>query len=519
MKDPYMNPRFPIREGFSSSCSTACSQANIDPSIQKACDLGSFKYCSDPTVVSSDNCTTFIDRVIRSRTAAKTNVVYSNPVSVTAPQTIDDYYNALGSATNAYIQKNIGNLSDPSMAKLMTILESEKGENTMYTTAVDAAIDACAKDPTNAGCNNTALTWLTDRITQLANTYATTNANSSLVQIASDMTKSARYIRFPSLFQPVTNLILSKLTISLISDPTVIALRAASSVIATGIDVFVINYVMNKESLTSLTTDTTGAYNVDISLQKKLYDSPVRTFYNLIKSSGSDKLAALIASADTANIQHLSTVNTDTDPLAIAMKQTGESAIVGTISNLAKGYCTTTASIITPDCITYINGSIGNASFNKDSAFSLILSAATKSDGSLDRTILDKYTGMSDWLASKTADIVSVDSNGVSTIMHTCGTPSGLSIDQCKAICIAYPDICVKDQVTRCAIPQYRYAQEGFYQFNGEDYDDNSQLYLFIIFIAIVVLGCLIKWASRVKQYHIKKQTTFADATTQTTGV
>ncbi len=488
MQPSIINPRFGFVEHFSADCSSVCTQPNIDPSVKAACDTGSQSYCSTSDKISSTECKPYLDRVIRTRAAQKTNTQYANSVNIPTSinKTITDYYNALGDAADGYLKANINNLSAASVTDVMNIINAEQGtDRSMALRVTDNAIAQCVTS--NAACED--VKWITDRITDNINTLAIKFTNASLNDILSYISNNlAHYTKFQAFYKSINNLIISKLTIDGLNSPTLITVRNKSIDIRNAVDLFVVNYVLGN-TLAAIPTTSVGAYDIDISGKPNLYNLNIRGLYKAISTASNgavDNLATLITNADIANKNRCTLVDVNTDNVCIAMRATGETDLVNAIQNTDSAFCmASSANIVQDRCVAYVNTNSNNATFDSSKAYNLVMSAATKADGSLDKTILDKYPGIKPWLTGKTTDTIQTNSStGEKTILPVCGTANGLSIDQCKKVCEVYPDLCAQDQIQKCQLPKYRYSTENFSEKNEND----SLWFLWLLLIIIVTL-------------------------------
>jgi hypothetical protein len=277
-----------------------------------------------------------------------------------------------------------------------------------------------------------------------------------------------------------------------LTNTTLIGMREKSPYFQSAIDLYIINSLL-KTSLTAIPVTAAGNYNVDISKIPTVYTSPYRALYLALKSrsyAASDKLAVVFAAADDVNTKRVPTVDPKTDSVCVAMKATGEAALVKLIDDaIAKAEadakaakCLLPSNVGTNECITYINA----MSSISDDTYRLVLQGAIRSDGTMDKAILDKYPGLKPWLLKNTADKIVIDANGNTTIASTCAATTNLTAAQCGQLCAIYPENCTADQVKRCSTPEYRYTKDGFKE-RMLGYDSSSDINWWLVFIFVLV--------------------------------
>jgi hypothetical protein len=236
----------------------------------------------------------------------------------------------------------------------------------------------------------------------------------------------------------------------------------------------------------------------------------VRQLYKVlsVKIPG-DKLVEAIVQADIANITLCKKASDPfTDPLCIAMASSAEPALVTAVvsaqaiktAEIAKDLqqsdavklasdCAQVGNMSQPVCIAYINNQRStDTKYDTNAVFMNVLKAATNADGSLNKSLIDQYKGMKQWLLEKTADtITTVD--GVTKITSICGVSGGLTIDQCGRVCEIYPELCIDDQSRKCSLPEHRYVKDGFCDCAAREEGFQWWILFIIIFTFIAVIG------------------------------
>jgi hypothetical protein len=140
-------------------------------------------------------------------------------------------------------------------------------------------------------------------------------------------------------------------------------------------------------------------------------------------------------------------------------------------------------------CIAYINNQIStDPKYDTNAVFMNVLKAATNADGSLNKSLIDQYNGMKQWLLAKTADTVTTV-DGVTKITSICGVGGGLTLDQCGRVCEIYPELCIDDQSRKCSLPEHRYSKDGFCDCAAREEGFRWWILFIIIFTLIAVIG------------------------------
>lgn len=512
MKQPLINHRFPLMEGFSTSCTSACNQPNIDPSIRTACDIGSQAYCTVPTNVASKDCVTYLDRIVRTVNSEKTGIQYSNKVLPPSGITISNYNDALNATLNDYITSNVKNLQAPETVNLISAVKTADPNSPTLSMMTKTAIDKCSAI---TGCDPN-VSWIKTEVATMDKDMASRAPASTLSQIITEIGTRATYWTYADLYTNLNNVIISKLSITSLTTDGLMKLRDSVSAIRQSIDLIVVSYILNK-LITAIPLNASGEYDIDISNQTKLYDQTIHSYYAmLLKSSRAqtDNLTKLIAKTDAMNKERCKKVNPTVDPVCVSMRLTAEPDLVTAIDAALPAYCLDGPKVLDPNCITHFNKIIvTDPTFDRTNIYKSVLGAALLSkDNKYDTTIVGKYDGIQTWIKSQTADKVTTDINGQTIITPICGTADGLSVDECNRVCATYPEYCAADQVQKCKLPKYRYATEGFCD-NDEQDSLGMWLAILLTIIAIAVacnylLPCMKEGQvsqSRMSQYEATK--------------
>lgn len=473
-----------LKEPFSMGCADICAQANITVEAKDACDLGYSKYCAIPNNIANEVCVPFVSRAL-------------------APERVSTNAKAIRDQTIAsvktYMEQPEIDLQSTQVNNLMSVV---KNDPEVYKLATVAPITKCIVD-NDAKCST--LTWLQPALAATVDDFMNRMGSKSLEEILVEMT-SERMLSIYKIFtvslSQINQLIASKITTPAnLVHKSLITLRDISSQLTTSIDLIVINFILNSNH-TFIPVLESGEYNVDITTKATLYDPNIYAFYKLLlgsQTAATDKLTKLITVANISNKTRCATVSSY-DPVCIAMKQTGDPGLVAAATAGTLAYCSNSNNIGTDACIEVINNAIINdKSFDKVSAYKNALVAATNADGTFNRAIFDKLEGMMDWLKTKTADIKSIDIDGIPVVESVCGTPGELTIDQCKKLGAIYPDLYTNDNIAKCGLAKYRYL-EGF----GEP--TNEWMFWLILFIFIALIVCASKLARKARMKYLAQQ-------------
>lgn len=483
----HMTPEQLQLESFSVSCSDVCNSPSISSDVKSACDAGSYQYCHQQDNISTDQCISFVDRVVRTRAAERTNAVYANPVNIGTPR--QELDNMIFNDAIEYVGRNVGSTDQTVVNRIVGVLTPEPD---MLAALTVASIRTCDESQ-SAACSFKP--WIADGVKQLA------------TLIVNDMKIKDRGLDYILTTVPISmismydeylvqyyDFALSNITVDLIAYPKLLNhLRANSAYIRNRLDLIILNRIFGN-SLTTIPLNKDGSYNIDVSGKAGLYEPIVRAYYNGCAAiSTTDQFVLAVANADIINIARCASIDPTKDTTCIAMKATGDPTLSSAVDASMKTYCMNSANIGSDSCSAYVNKLMStDPAIDKNVIFNLVLTAATNKDGSLNKTTISKFNGMVDWLLVKTADSITTDANGNKIISSTCGTSTGLTTDQCKQVCAAYPELCVNDQADRCKMPMYRYAEtfEVLAPTTKESFGDTtSDIWLYILIFIIVCLG------------------------------
>jgi len=496
-KSSGLNPRFPFiehanREGFAPSCKSVCDQININPEVQIVCDAGSQQYCTQTPNIVTPECVAFADRAVRTKAFEGTNAIYSNAVKPITTSNITNYYNALTDTAVAYMDANMDFLNTAAVTGLIKTVAAEPSTTkALYKKVADSVVTRCATGRiANPTCGN-GVQWLEDRVKEIVQELLTNAQNMKLTELLQAINLD-QYFRYNSLYGQINDLIISKLTPDDLANSTLVTIRRELPTMRSRIDLYAINYISNG-TLTEIPVSTTGGntYMIKLVGMPNIYNKSIMTFREMLRTSESTlPMSIAIEAADAENITRTFTVNPFTDKTCIAMRQTGIPKLVTAVDDASVRYCTNSLNVADPKCV-----DLGQTLADKSAIYRATLTAATKSDGTLDKIMIASFPEMKDWLKSITMDTQSKSTFGEIILTSKCGTESGLTINQCKQICATYPDICLADQLQKCQLPQYRYLTEGFTcnTQEEEDQDSESMMWLFLLlFIICIFVGAYV---------------------------
>lgn len=443
-----IRPHFSIREKFSASCASVCDSETLDPTVRSACDEGSQSYCISADNITSPECLKYVDRVVRTRAAEKQSIAYSNKVIPPSSASITSYYSAIGDAATNYITKNMSALNNASIANLMKIFKVEQSDNNSLYRSISkkTVFDYIEKNTTiNTGLS---IPWLSENVSDEVSNLIVSLKNAPSQNIIKLLISIPNYIlAFHDLFIPLFDLLVSKLTIDDIGNGILIQ----SPYLTPLVNQFVISYITGKKP-------TLNDLSIDLSQKIKLYERPIMEFYNMrLKLSKQDSFVLMVDAANLANFKYLSQFSDPTsNPLYAAMKEAGQLVPDKKLDE----WCSSKPNFNSEECSKFMNDKI-SAGGNVDSIYMTIIGLATDKDGNIQKDILAKYAGITNWLKVKMDDkLTTID--GKKVLTPTCGTPNNLTINQCNQLCALYPELCLEDQADRCRLPEYRYSKEGF---------------------------------------------------------
>ncbi|KAG6961388.1 hypothetical protein JG688_00009115 [Phytophthora aleatoria] len=470
-----------IMERYSAPCTTVCTSTTND-AVKLACDTGAQAYCSSANTILSDQCRDYTNRVI----GTKNNSAFAGKVLLASnsSKTTVDYYNALSDAGLTAIQGTIVNnptLDHPLMQD--SAFKSKVGRSVMTTCA--------ATSGNNPNCGNS-IPWMYDYVTSQAAVFATSLQGLTGIAIATTFVANKDILaRYNTFYEDSFRLFMLKLKISDLSDTNVRSARYISPNIALAIDLCIINAITGSWVIPF----NSNGFTVDLAGRPTLYDADIRRFYQFINKSSSPfdaNLNKVIAKADATNIEYCTAVmNATSDPLCIAMKATNEPALVTAVDAAIARYtsCKLDTNFVNEECIKQTKLALSDPTTTADTKakiYRAVLTTATKNNV-IDTSFVNQFSGMVDWLKLMTVDTISTTAAGVKVVTSSCGTKTGLSVEECNRICAAYPDTCLKDQLQRCELPGYRYSdKEGFVNYSRE----LNWRVLTVIVVLIVLIMC-----------------------------
>lgn len=474
--------------------------------MRTACDAGSLAYCAtQPNIISKD-CSTYIDRVARTVAAEKTNTQYSNKVIAPVGSSVVDYLNALETSATKYATNNATQVGSLEFTNIINTFKTADPQTAIPTRIATTLTEQCV----DSNCKTYASTgWIVDTCRDIDKKLSTQMGNYSLQQILDQLNTNKLFWSYNNIFENVTKLIISKLSISSLSNPTLMKYREAMQTIKVAIDLLVVSYVL--ESLqTNLPTDSAGKYLINIVGRPKLYDRTIRDYYLMLQKSSqaqNDSLTLLIAKTDADNKLRCQTVNPTVDSTCVAMRLTNEPQLVEAIDNAMPAYCMNNQlKVLNMDCTNYFNKKIvSDPSFDRVAVYKSVLAAATLPNDKFDVIVLNRYEGIRPWMEKTSADTVVVDSNGQSTIQTGCGDSKDMSIDQCKRMCATYPESCQNDQMQKCKLPKYRYSTTESFKNVSEDRENDIIMLICIILFGIICTGILFKYVCKTVESNSTK--------------
>lgn len=488
-------------ENFAGNCLAICDNPNISPELGAVCDAGSQSYCAKDAIqnVANPNCKAYLTRVVGNNTAARSGLVYSNPVRFPTGSKvqIDNYYAEVQGAINKYATQNDAILISAETDALVKILRDNNPTYTKETEfqqqLVSKALQYCDKPTADANfCKDNGDTWFMDAfkgvVPMIVGELSKQPSTSTVSFYLSDPLARARvwHKKYPIVHKPVEDLLISRLTKSDLANPMLPELRSYSNNMQTGIDTFIINLINGpKNSFTQERLEGAPLYSVNINNNPMLYDKDVMTYLSNLNTyrttnniTTTDPLLVLVANTNASNAQTCTSSNPLTTPICVQMNSTG-GANTESIKQSTQTYCSN--NVNDPNCISFIN--TNQTIFNTSDVNNKMLNYCL-SDGINDANCkpFSAITGSADWLKRNTSNIVGADGS----VVAVCGTTNGLTKDTCQKVCDTYPDLCVADIQQKCALPANRYSS-NIDTFIGKDEDLYSSPIFWILFILIAI--------------------------------
>lgn len=524
-KDTYLPIAEHLSEQFSVGCETECSSPYLSEASRNACDMGTLQYClSDINNLKSETCKTFL-----------------NDVSINASKENDPkgYFSKWQSSIRGIGEMQLWNRDKLTDDKLIHLFNLYTYDSVMlekvFHTILEKGISP--KDDLWQSLSPQIDNLFTSLVISSFFKELKNKDISTMLDMLGDEKLTYLYQNYDVPFKPITDYILQSIRLDQIIHPSLLAIRSISSSMKNGLDLFVLNQITG-DGMTFIPVDNnTGYYKVNIVNRVMLYDPSIRSYFKNIPDT--DAMHILIQNADMANKERWITMSdTSSDPVSIAMKATGDPnlappepkkqdtpsattpAPVFPPSEPTPTYSTSSEQVSSSEptprdmsycfdpmhvgddvCVGYVNN-LQKSESEKNDLFKKILDATfkntepTKSNFEGDaryKEILDKYDGLQSWIVENTSDIVSKDSNGRVVITSACGDGRMLSTEQCSNICKAYPDLCEKDVIQKCSLPQYRYEAESFKQ-EAFASDNNAVVYIIIAFVFFAILVSIIAY-------------------------
>lgn len=529
-----------MNERFAGNCSDICNAPNISDSLRAVCDTGSQQYCSTANNIVTPNCKAYLTRVVGNATADRKGQVYANPIRFAPGQssaTARDYYNALGQSILKQSGDPIGRLS-PDTNELINILKENNPDylsDPIYQDATQQAFDYCTGPgtpdaPPDANfCSESAnpLSWgaaeFSSKIDSIiAKTKSQLSGQSAVAYFSKQNYSDAQkqlfvataqmlHQRMPNTLKTYDDFILSTLTTSDLTDPSLALLRLVSPYLRSGVDTFVTNLLNTRKSSFTERLSPDGAYTVSWSDTTSLYSEDFRKFIDNIKTTNAlykvttvDPLITLVEDTDKINISECSTGNPLSNPMCVKIASIVPGAN-DSISNAQVAFCSDTPNVSTPNCITHINGN--QKVYNMNDINTKMLNYCLSADGQSSASCkpFSAIDGSDQWLINSTKN--TTDSAGVTKTV--CGTPGNLSTTICQKVCTAYPSLCESDIEKKCSAPSNRYSTNVDFFSGGQTEHLESQadsaesmLYAVLILIAFMFIVALLHSKTRTSKWN-----------------
>lgn len=446
--------RFGIAEHLVQGCSDSCGQVNQNPAQEVKCSKCVKQYCATPKMIASEECSPYVGRAIRD--FEQESILYKDKKNTSS--TFVQYYNALGDASKAYLEENINNLSDRSVANFMKLVKQEQNgkPSALFNELADIAAERCTKS-----CN---AQWLVDFMKRKIYNTTQLMKDEPAYKFIDLMTQEiGTYKKFYKEFEPMRVMLANKLTVADLINPKLLKLIDRPNQITIAVNNIALSYITE--------TRFTGAEPTvnDILNKPKLYDSTILHFLKHLKQIYPEhSLLTLYEEATNENIDHWIKSGMKDTPTYLAMMNSGDFRVVDKIYEALVQQCTQKTFAKSENCVSYYNKLTPNQ--KNDKLFMSAFQAAINPDGSLDKAYLDRLDGIKDWIKMKMIDAKTKDEK---SLHISCGPNKGLSLEHCKMVCQLYPEIC-----------------------ESESFEDNEQwvvwniivrLLLFVFFIVLCV--------------------------------
>lgn len=521
-----------MREYFAGDCTQACdNNPNMSNALKATCDTGSQQFCSSSyDNLTTTGCKTYLNRVAATANANRTNQTYANPIMFASGSKANatDYYNALTSVIDT--QQDPAILASSHMNSFVQIIRDNDPNyysSSPFINLFTKAFDYCN---TNANadstfCSDSAATaswyisdlpkYIADKCNDLKSkykgsliaAYSQYAATIPASQVVADLTNAKlAHTRAPTALKPLDDLILNSITQDDLKDPNLILLRTISPYFQAGVDAYVLNLINGPKSSFAITRESLAAspsmYSVSINTSPVLYSDTVRAFlanmasYAQANNITDDPMLTLIQTADATNLSACSTGNPLENPICDSVAQSTGAVNAAAIMNAKVSYCSDPTNLIGDQCIKHINSN--QKAYNINDTNTKMLNYCVSAGGK-DQPICKPFSaidGSSKWLTNNINNTVDTSGN----ISGVCGTPNGLSIEQCKQTCSTYPELCQADIQQKCSAPNHRYSTNTDFFIVDKDAPMTAEDIWIIVLIVLFVLLTIVFvswWAKR----------------------
>lgn len=495
-------------ENFAGNCSAICDNPNISTDLKAVCDSGSQAFCTRDAVqnIINPSCRPYLSRVVGNNTAARTGLVYSNPVAFPSGSTtqITNYYAEVQGAINKYATQSDATLISADTDALVKILRENNptyaNEPEFQRQLLSKTLEYCDKPSADANfCKDGGNTWFMEvfkaSLPQIMSELSNQPPTSTLSAYTSDQFVRTRswHKKYPITFKPIEDLLLSRLTKTDLTNPMLPELRSYSNNLQTGIDTFIINLINGpKNSFTQERLEGTPLYSVNINNNPMLYDKDVMTYLNNLNTyrttnniTTTDPLLVLVANTNATNAQTCASSNPLTTPICVQMNSTG-GANTESIKQATQTYCSN--NVNDPNCISFINAN--PTIFNTSDVNNKMLNyCLTNGMNDTNCKPFSAISGSADWLKKSTSNITAADGS----IIAVCGTTNGLAKDTCQKVCDTYPDLCAADIQQKCSLPTNRYSTNTDTFIGKNEESQYPPLFWILVFCIVIVFAWKIR--------------------------
>lgn len=498
-----------LAEQFSSNCNSACQQENIDPSLKAACDSGSQSYCIKN--ITANECQVHLDRVIqtRARVEQKEMSPYANPINIpkTSSQTVTDYYNALGDAASTYITSNLKTLSPETASSILTIMQAEEGEKTMFNKITSDVMSSCVNSKDSTCKSNDIVIKVVDKAIGVKyKEFKDANINAVIDYIYENI---EQFKHFSSYYDPLVSLINDKMDLNSLSNPKLISLRAVSPKIN---QIYFMKYITE----VSPEKQNVSVEDLDLSRQIRLYDPFLRSVYQTLLTLPFQHKDILVVKIKQADARNKELIFSPFEPIYEVLVQNGlkpsvDSLLKNTASQLnlseedarlAFYYAyDNNANIFDQKGVEIIN------KLNFDGLFVqrereihpiiLYIFSKIKQSKIPPESYLKTFHVLQKPFKSLFNDTITTDAKGVVSITHS--EMCKRDPEQCKSFCLSIPEMCIDDQIQRCQLPDYRYQADSQSKESFNDKCSSETMWWILILTIIIFGGSMIFFTRRFK--------------------